>query len=101
MAELGREPVLYPVTYADDKAYYVSESSVYRLIKALDLITSPTYILMQASDKFQLKGTEGINFDQPLLWWRTFKSSISYLDCHEVSGAIPAFFDGVSRYELR
>jgi transposase InsO family protein len=41
------------VTYTDDKAYFVSESSVYRMLKALDLITSPAYILMQASDKFQ------------------------------------------------
>ncbi len=40
------------VTYTDDKAYFVSESSVYRLLKAQDLITSPAYILMQASDKF-------------------------------------------------
>jgi transposase InsO family protein len=41
------------VTYADDQSYLVSESSVYRMLKALDLITSPAYILMQASDKFQ------------------------------------------------
>ena len=27
--------------------------AVYRLLKAQDLITSPAYILMQASDKFQ------------------------------------------------
>jgi transposase InsO family protein len=51
------EPQLSPrelaVTYTDDKAYFVSESSVYRMLKALDLITSPAYILMQASDKFQ------------------------------------------------
>ena len=32
---------------------FVSESSVYLLLKAQDLITSPAYILMQASDKFQ------------------------------------------------
>ena len=51
------EPQLSPrelaVTYTDDKAYFVSESSVYRMLKALDLITSPAYILMQASDKFR------------------------------------------------
>jgi putative transposase len=51
------EPQLSPrelaVTYTDDKAYFASESSVYRLLKAQDLITSPAYILMQASDKFQ------------------------------------------------
>lgn len=41
------------VSYTDDKGYYVSESTVYRLLKEQDLITSPAYILMQASDKFQ------------------------------------------------
>ena len=35
-----------------DQGSFVSESSVYRLLKAQDLITSPAYILMQASDKF-------------------------------------------------
>ena len=51
------EPQLSPrelaITYTDDKSYFVSESSVYRMLKALDLITSPAYILMQASDTFQ------------------------------------------------
>ena len=36
-----------------DQGRFISESSVYRLLKAQDLITSPAYILMQASDKFQ------------------------------------------------
>jgi transposase InsO family protein len=41
------------VTYTGEQARYVSESTVYRLLKANDLITSPAYILMQASDQFQ------------------------------------------------
>lgn len=41
------------VSYTDKKAYFVCESSVYRLLKAHDLITSPAYILISASDKFQ------------------------------------------------
>ncbi len=41
------------VGYTDEKAYFVSESTVYRLLKAMDLITSPAYILMEAADKFQ------------------------------------------------
>lgn len=32
---------------------FVSESTVYRLLKAQDLITSPAYILMEAADRFQ------------------------------------------------
>jgi transposase InsO family protein len=39
--------------YTDEKRYFVSESSVYRILKAADLITSPAYILMSASEKFQ------------------------------------------------
>ena len=50
------EPELSPrelaIKYTDTKGYYVSESSMYRLLKAQDLITSPAYILMQAGDKF-------------------------------------------------
>lgn len=41
------------VMYTDEQFSFVSESTVYRLLKAHDLITSPVYILMQARDKFQ------------------------------------------------
>ena len=37
----------------DVHRYFISESSVYRLLKQYDLITSPAYILMQAGDRFQ------------------------------------------------
>jgi len=39
--------------YTDEKRYFVSESSVYRILKAADLITSPAYVLLSASDAFQ------------------------------------------------
>ncbi|PXX09485.1 homeodomain-containing protein [Nitrosomonas ureae] len=45
------------VTYIDEQSSFVSESSVYRLLKAHDLITSSAYILMQARDKFQFPTT--------------------------------------------
>ncbi len=41
------------MSYTDDQSYFVSESTVYRLSKVLDLITSPAYILMQAGDEFE------------------------------------------------
>ncbi len=51
------QPALSPrevaVSYTDQESYFVSESTVYRILKAEDLITSPAYILMQASDQFQ------------------------------------------------
>ena len=37
----------------DTKEYFISESSVYRILKAHDLTTSPAYILMQAGDSFK------------------------------------------------
>ena len=39
--------------YTDERRYFVSESSVYRILKAADLITSPAYVLMSASDVFR------------------------------------------------
>ena len=41
------------VQFTDTGKYFVSETSVYRILKSCDLITSPAYILMQATDKFQ------------------------------------------------
>jgi len=37
----------------DNQGYFISESSVYRILKSYDLITSPNYIVMSASDKFK------------------------------------------------
>jgi putative transposase len=37
----------------DTKEYFISEPSVYRILKSHDLITSPAYILMQAGDSFK------------------------------------------------
>lgn len=37
----------------DNEGYFISESSVYRILKACDLITSPAYILISARDKFE------------------------------------------------
>ena len=48
------------VRYTDKKRYFISESSVYRLLKEHDLITSPAYMLMKASDKYQ-KPTQKVN----------------------------------------
>ena len=41
------------VRFTEQQRYFVSESSVYRLLKAHDLITSPAFVLMKAADKFQ------------------------------------------------
>lgn len=43
------------VRFTDESKYFVSESSVYRLLKAHDLITSPAYIVIKAADEFKDK----------------------------------------------
>ena len=45
------------VTFTDSKGYFVSEASVYRLLKAHDLITSPAYVVIKAADEFRDKTT--------------------------------------------
>ena len=45
------------VTFTDTEGYFVSESSVYRLLKAHDLITSPAFIVMKAANEFKHKTT--------------------------------------------
>ena len=55
------EPELSPrelaVTFTDTKDYFVSEASVYRLLKAHDLITSPAFIVIKAANEFKDKTT--------------------------------------------
>ena len=45
------------VRFTDEKKYFVSEASVYRLLKAHDLITSPAYIVIKAAEEFKDKTT--------------------------------------------
>ena len=45
------------VKYTDEKQYFVSESSVYRILKAEDLITAPAHIVMKAANEFRDKTT--------------------------------------------
>ena len=50
------QPELSPrelaVRFTDEQRYFVSEASVYRLLKAHDRITSPAYIVVKAADEF-------------------------------------------------
>jgi putative transposase len=55
------QPELSPrelaVTFTDERAYFVSEASVYRLLRAHGLITSPAFAVMKAADEFHHKTT--------------------------------------------
>ena len=41
------------VRFTDERKYFVSEASVYRLLKAHDLITSPAYVVIKAGGRVQ------------------------------------------------
>ncbi len=41
--------------FTNDKGYFVSESMVYRLLKAHDLITSSVFMMVKAADEFHRK----------------------------------------------
>jgi putative transposase len=55
------EPALSPrelaVRFSDTRSYFVSEASVYRLLKARGLIASPAFIVVKAADAFKNKTT--------------------------------------------
>ena len=39
--------------FTDEAELFLSEASVYRLLKAHDLITSPAYIVIKAAEEFE------------------------------------------------
>ena len=55
------QPELSPrelaVRFTDSQHYFVSEASVYRLLKANDLITSPAFIVIKAANESKDKTT--------------------------------------------
>ncbi len=63
------EPELSPrelaTLFTDRERHFVSEASVYRLLKAHDLITSPAFIVVKAADEFTDKTT------RPNQLWQT------------------------------
>jgi len=53
------------VQFTDTEKYFVSEASVYRILKSYDLITSPAYVVLSAADEFLDKTT------RPNQLWQT------------------------------
>jgi putative transposase len=57
LADGDLSPRELAVKFTDTNQYFVSEASVYRLLKSHDLITSPAFIVMKAANEFKDKTT--------------------------------------------
>ncbi len=51
--ELSARELAWHIT--DNEGYFISERSVYRILKDFDLLTSPAYIVMSVADEFKHK----------------------------------------------
>jgi len=75
------EPELSPrelaVRFTDTQRYFVSEASVYRVLKAHDLITSPAFVVIKAAEEFHEKTV------RPNQLWQT---DFTYLKLHLPKG---------------
>lgn len=74
----------------DTREWFISESSVYRILKSRDLITSPTHIVMKAADRFK---------DPPLQVNELWQTDFSYLKVvHWGWYYLTTILDDYSRY---
>ncbi len=65
LKECDLSPRELAVQFTDTEKYFVSEASVYRILKSYDLITSPAYVVLSAADEFHDKTT------RPNQLWQT------------------------------
>jgi len=74
----------------DTREWFISESSVYRILKSRDLITSPTHIVMKAADRFK---------DPPVRVNELWQTDFSYLKVvHWGWYYLTTILDDYSRY---
>ena len=78
LEETQLSPRELAVRFTDTRGYFVSEASVYRLLKAHDLITSPAFVVIKAADEFRDKTTA------PNQLWQT---DFTYLRSRSSAGA--------------
>lgn len=57
LEETDLSPRELAVKFTEENWYFVSESSVYRVLKSYDLITSPAFIVVKAANEFKDKTT--------------------------------------------
>ena len=65
LKESDLSPCELAVQITDPEKYFVSEASVYRILKSYDLITSPAYVVLSTADEFRDKTT------RPNQLWQT------------------------------
>ena len=65
LQESDLSPRELAVQFTDTEKYFVSEASVYRILKSYALITSPAYVVVSAADEFRDKTT------RPNQLWQT------------------------------
>jgi putative transposase len=53
-----RSPRQIAWLFTDEKGYFISESSTYRILKSFDLVESPAFTVMSAAEKFQHPTTQ-------------------------------------------
>ncbi len=80
LKESDLSPRELAVQFTDTEKYFVSEASVYRILKSYDLITSPAYVVVSAADEFRDKTT------RPNQLWQT---DFTYLKVIGHAGGVP------------
>jgi putative transposase len=65
LEEADLSPRELAVRFTDTQSYFVSEASVYRLLKAHDLITSPAFVVIKAAEEFKDKQPGRTNCGKP------------------------------------
>ena len=59
LKESGLSPRELAVRFTDTEKYFVSEASVYRILKSYDLITSPAYVVLSAAEELEFPRFDG------------------------------------------
>lgn len=92
LQETELSPRELAVTFRDQERYFVLESTVYRTLKAHDLITSPAFIVLKAANEFKDK-TTAIN-----QLWQTNFTYIKVLGWGVLRTHLSTVLDDYSRY---